>query len=57
MIDRDEILSLIAEEKEIFSEYTQLCRNYQIMPDPIAVSRSQGRLDILQKILQEKNFI
>ena len=48
------LLALISEEKENFGKYTQLCALYQIQPDQMAIARHQGRLEILQKLLQEK---
>jgi len=48
------ILSLIAEEKDNFNKYSQLCSIYQVPTDPLVVARSQGRLEILQLLLKDK---
>ena len=47
------ILSMIAEEKEQFNEYSQLCAIYKIQPDPIAIAKHHGRMEILQILLME----
>lgn len=51
-ITRELLLSLIAEEKEKYSEYSQLCAHYQIQENPQAQSRSQGKLEILNHLLK-----
>jgi fructose-1,6-bisphosphatase len=53
MVTRELLLKLISEEKENFSKYSQACANYQISVDPLALAKSQGRLEILNKILKE----
>jgi hypothetical protein len=57
MTSKELFLSLISEEKERFGQYSQLCAQYQISPDPIAIARHQGRLEILQQLLREKIII
>lgn len=57
MTPKELLLSLISEEKERFGEYVQLCALYQIQPDPIAMARHQGKLEVLQMLMQEKTFI
>jgi hypothetical protein len=54
MTPKELLLSLISEEKELFGEYSQLCAQYQIQPDPIALAKHQAILETLQKLLQEK---
>lgn len=54
MTPKELLLSLISEEKERFGEYSQLCALYQIPPDPIAIARHQGKLEVLQQLLREK---
>lgn len=53
MFDRDVLLSLIAEEKESFSQYCQLCSQYLIPEDPLATARHQGRMEILETLLRQ----
>jgi hypothetical protein len=57
MLAKELLLAWISEEKESFGKYSQLCALYQIQPDPLAIARHQGRLEILQRLLQEKTFI
>jgi hypothetical protein len=57
MTPKELLLSLISEEKELFGEYSQLCARYQIQPDPIAIAKHQAKLEILQRLLQEKIII
>lgn len=54
MITKETLLNLISEEKDDFSKYSQSCANYQITPDPIALAKHQGRLEIIQRLLREK---
>jgi len=54
MTPKELLLSLITEERERFGKYSQLCAQYQIQPDPIALARHQATLEILQKLLQER---
>jgi hypothetical protein len=54
MITKELLLSLISEEKENFSKYSQLCANYQIQTDPLATARHRGKLEILERLLKEK---
>ena len=54
VIPREMLLDQITEEKENFSRYSQLCALYQIMPDPLAIARHQGKIEILQILLQER---
>lgn len=57
MVTREILLALISEEKEKFSNYSQLCAQYQITPDPIAVAKSQATLEILQRLLKVNSTI
>ena len=57
MTAKEVLLAFISEEKENFAKYTQSCAQYQIQPDPIAIARYQGKLEILQKLLSEKIII
>ena len=52
MLNKDYILSLIAEEKEQFSKYCQLCSIYSGTPDPLIKARHQGKVEILQILLK-----
>jgi hypothetical protein len=54
MSPKELLLSLIAEEKERFGEYSQLCAQYQVEPDPLVMARSLGMMETLQKLLREK---
>ena len=56
MVTRERLLALIAEEKENYSKYFQLCTFYQIQPDPLAQANHRGKLQILQNLLLEKNL-
>jgi hypothetical protein len=53
---KEVLLALISEEKESFGKYTQLCAQYQVQPDPIVIARHQGKVEILQKLLQDKTI-
>jgi len=57
MTPKEVLLALISEEKENFGKYTQSCAQYQIQPDPLAVARHQGKLEILQRLLLDKVMI
>lgn len=58
MLTKEVLLSLISEEKENFGKYSQLCATYQVQPDQLATARHQGRVEILQRLLQmEKTAI
>ena len=57
MYTREFILKLITEEKELFSEYSQLCARYQSQPDMIIVAKHQAKIEVLQKILQTDPII
>ena len=57
MTPKELLLSLITEEKERFGGYSQLCAQYQVHPDPIALVRHQTILETLQKLLLEKIII
>lgn len=52
MLIKEALLTLISEEKEFFGKYSQQCAVYQIQPDPLAVARHQGKLEILQRLIQ-----
>jgi hypothetical protein len=54
MTPKEMILNLITEEKEKFGEYSQLCAQYQIKPDPLAMARHLGILETLQALLMER---
>ena len=52
-VSRDVLLDLLAEEKEAFALYEQLCARYQTSPDPVAVAASKARMLLLQQLLSE----
>jgi hypothetical protein len=52
MITREKVLLLIAEEKEQYNSYTQLCTNYNIEPDQIAEARHQSIIETLEAMLK-----
>ena len=54
MTPKELLLFLMTEERERFGRYSQLCAQYQVQPDPIALARHQMTLEILQKLSQEK---
>ncbi len=54
-ITREQILTLISEEKERFARYSELCSQYQVPPDPVAVANKDGKLEILQRLLKDAN--
>ena len=54
MTPKELLLFLMTEERERFGRYSQLCAQYQVQPDPIALARHQTTLEILQKLSQEK---
>jgi hypothetical protein len=56
MITKEILLSLISEEKDNYNKYVTSCANYQIQPDALATARSHGRLEILQRLVQEKSL-
>jgi hypothetical protein len=55
-ISRDQILSLISEEKERFAKYSELCSQYQVPPDPVAAANKDGKLEILQLLLKDASI-
>ena len=57
MITKENLLTLISEEKNVFAQYSQSCAQYQIDLDPLAEARHRGRLEALQALLQEKRAI
>ena len=50
-IPREYLLELIAEEKDQYNSYLQLCRYYQINPDRLATASFQARINLLEKVL------
>jgi hypothetical protein len=53
-LSRENLMIIFSEEKENFSKYSQLCALYQISPDPIAMAKHLGKIEILQMLLQER---
>ena len=51
------LLAQITEYKDQFAKYSQLCANYGISPDPIAIAKHQARLTLLQSLLSEKAIV
>ena len=54
MITKEILLHIIAEEKENFGRYSQACTQYQVQLDPLAMAKHHGKMEILQKLLQNK---
>ncbi len=52
-ITKELLISIALEEKERFSQYSQLCAQYQTPTDPMILARYHGKMEILQKLLQE----
>ena len=52
-ISKELLFSLFSQEKESYSQYLQLCTNYQAQPDPLVTARHQGKSEILQILLRE----
>lgn len=52
MLTRQQILDLIAEEKSKYSTYMQSCAYYKIDPDPIATTKCQSKIDLLENLLK-----
>ena len=51
MIEKNDILQLITEEKDIYSRYLSICKIYNVQPDTIAVAKHEAILECLNKIL------
>jgi hypothetical protein len=52
VINRDKILAFIAEEKDKFSSYSQLCVFYKVNLDPYVVARHNAKIEIMEKFLK-----
>lgn len=52
MLSREKVLELIAEEKDKYSSYLQLCAFYKIEPHPIAYAKCLAKTEILEHILK-----
>jgi hypothetical protein len=48
---KEDILTLIAEEKDQFNQYIQLCAHYNIQIDPIAAAMSKATVGTLNQLL------
>lgn len=48
---RDDLLDLLAQEKESFALYERLCAAYKTKPDPIAIAVSKAKIELLQQLL------
>jgi hypothetical protein len=55
-LSKELLFSLFSQEKDLYSQYLQLCAIYQTQPDPLVTARHQGKLEILQHLLREKGI-
>jgi hypothetical protein len=51
------LLDMIAQEKEQYSAYCQLCATYRTKADPIVLARHQGKLEVLQSLICERTIV
>lgn len=51
MIEKNNILQLITEEKDIYSKYLSICKIYNAQPDIIITAKHEAILECLNKIL------
>jgi len=54
---KEDLLSLLTEEKERLALYTRLCHQYQIEPHPIAQATSQAKIQLLTELVEWKKVI
>lgn len=47
----DELLSLIAEEKESYGSYLRLCARYEIDPHPVVTAISQTKIQLWEQLI------
>lgn len=52
MLSKQQILDLIAEEKNKYSSYLQLCSYYKIEPDPVAIIKCSTKVETLEFMLK-----
>lgn len=50
VLQREEILDLISEEKEAIAAYERLCARYTIIPDQMALKISAARINMLESL-------
>lgn len=50
---KDDLMDLLAAEKEAFALYERLCARYQIPPDPTAIAVSQAKIQLLEQLMTE----
>jgi hypothetical protein len=48
------LLNKLAEEKEALAEYERICQRLHAKPDPIALARIQGRINLIQELIDTK---
>ena len=53
-VTQEQLLHLLAEEKETYNNYVQLCNFYQISPDPMATAAHQAKIQTLNQLLGGK---
>jgi hypothetical protein len=54
IIEKSELLRLLAEEGDAYASYLQLCERYQITPNPTAEAIHQDRKNLLTTLLNGK---
>ncbi len=52
MLSKQHILDLIADEKEKYSSYLQLCTYYKIDPDPLATVKCLAKIETMEHMLK-----
>ncbi len=52
MLSKQHILDLIAEEKERYSAYTQLCAFYKIEPNSLATVKCLAKIETMEHMLK-----
>ena len=50
---KEYLMQVFAEEKEQFSQYSQLCARYQSNQDPIIVAKHKAKIQLLQQIMKD----